>query len=248
MSIFDPLGLLSPILVTGKAFIRKIAKAHPGWDEITFCLLGKEWQRWIASITEPRPIVIPRFISTDNLTKVCGFADASLMAYGYAIYVYCGPEQGFLLCAKSKTIPVGRTIPDLELMAALMMIGKIKAMSIAIPQIATSWAIHCFLDSQVTLHRLARSVPFENLFVKRRVSALRDLSVGVTWSFCPGEINPADVVTRGATLNDLRHSISWWSGPNLTLIPDKLEIKINAVHASLPQTGILERAIKTYPS
>jgi Pao retrotransposon peptidase len=30
MSIIDPLGLLSPILVTGKSLIRKIAKAHPG--------------------------------------------------------------------------------------------------------------------------------------------------------------------------------------------------------------------------
>jgi hypothetical protein len=82
-------------------------------------------------------------------------------------------------------------------------------------------------------------MPSNNLFIKRRVSALRDLSVGVTWSFCPAEINPADVAARGATLDKLCHSISWWSGPNLTLIPDKLEIKINAVHVSLPQTGIL---------
>jgi hypothetical protein len=80
-------------------------------------------------------------------------------------------------------------------MAALMIIRKIKAMSIAIPQVVTSGSIHCFLDSQVTLHRLARSVPSRNLFNERRASALRDLSVGVTWSFCAGEINPADFVT-----------------------------------------------------
>jgi hypothetical protein len=45
-------------------------------------------------------------------------------------------------------------------------------------------------------------------------------------------------------LNDLRHSISWWSGPNLTLIRDQLYIKIKAVHVSLPRIGIIERALK----
>jgi hypothetical protein len=39
------------------------------------------------------------------------------------------------------------------------------------------------------------------------------LSAKEKWRFCPGELNPADIPSRGCAVNELVNNKSWWSGP-----------------------------------
>ena len=50
-------------------------------------------------------------------------------------------------------------------------------------------------------------------FVRHRVNEILKLSDKEDWSHCPGEDNPADIGSRGASPSKLRDSALWWNGP-----------------------------------
>ncbi|XP_065356183.1 uncharacterized protein LOC135950577 [Calliphora vicina] len=60
-----------------------------------------------------------------------------------------------------------------------------------------------------------------SVFVGNRVSEIQDLTTGCIWRHVPTHFNPADIVSRGSTVEELASSI-WFNGPAfLTLNPSK---------------------------
>ena len=51
------------------------------------------------------------------------------------------------------------------------------------------------------------------LYVRNRVETIRRLSEVNYWRHCPGEINPADLPTRGVSAKKLANNQLWWEGP-----------------------------------
>ena len=98
-SMYDPLGLVSPITVMGKMLFQEAAKLK-SWDEVVSSELAERWLMWIASLKSLVSLKIPRCVKPnqfdDAMLELHCFSDASLSAYGSCCYVRCVNKPGFL--------------------------------------------------------------------------------------------------------------------------------------------------------
>ncbi|XP_068750796.1 uncharacterized protein [Montipora capricornis] len=83
---YDPLGLLSPIILPLKCMIQEICHLKLGWDEALLEGLASRWKELLQDMWEVSSIVVPRCILGDvqveDITSIQlhGFADASKSA------------------------------------------------------------------------------------------------------------------------------------------------------------------------
>ena len=164
-------------------------------------------------------ITIPRFVQTTSTSKVQihGFADASIRAYGCCIYVRCSDTNKIvsrLLTAKSKVAPLKtKSLPRLELCAAHLLAKlwtRIKFMISFEIESVNFWT-----DSEITLHWIKTHPSSLATFVSNRVAEIQECS-DVIWRHVPTKQNPADIVSRGCDVNELKNSI-WFEGPSFLL-------------------------------
>lgn len=91
--LFDPLGLVSPIIVGFKILFQELCCLKIGWvDEIPEGKQVQQWQRLVSDLNLTGKICIPRCLHWSNASKVksCylhGYGDASKSAYCAMIYL-----------------------------------------------------------------------------------------------------------------------------------------------------------------
>ena len=127
--IFDPLGLISPLVVQAKVILQSIA--HKKWDEEIDNQTSGEFIDW--SIALNQQIQIPRYYSCmnkKNCLSLHGFCDASERSVGAVIYLVNELEnkcETELVFSKTRVAPLKQlSIPRLELYAALILARSIK--------------------------------------------------------------------------------------------------------------------------
>lgn len=212
--IFDPLGLLAPVIFSAKSLMQEVWRAKTDWDEQLPSCLEESWKELIADWELLSTIFVPRHITQPNATnRLVGFCDASLKGYGAAAYLHSESLDGkikvSLIKAKTKVAPLKfTTIPRLELCAAVLL-------SKLISSLPHSLAFHvtCFSDSQVVLSWLHTPVHDLKVFEANRVSQILDVVPAHRWHHVSSEDNPADLASRGCSPKILKDSKLWWSGP-----------------------------------
>ena len=137
-ALFDPLGILSPVVVGAKILLQEIWTSGTMWDEEIPYPIAKKFETWVSGLKDLQGLEIPRcmsyFQSTGYSTQLHVFVDASKDAYAAAAYTRCtnlhtGEVTCDLISSKTKVAPLKSiSIPRLELMAA--MLGLKLAMSI----------------------------------------------------------------------------------------------------------------------
>ena len=98
--LFDPFGLIGPVIIRAKIFMQQLWKSNVGWDEAVPQNLQQSWIDFrnelhcLNSFSAPRKVKIivykNRFIKiVDQAThlQLHGFCDASESAYGACIYI-----------------------------------------------------------------------------------------------------------------------------------------------------------------
>ncbi|XP_062714275.1 uncharacterized protein LOC134291033 [Aedes albopictus] len=60
MSVFDPLGLISNLLVHGKVIVQDLWRAQVGWDDAIPAEIEQNWIRWIEYLSKLEKLRIPR--------------------------------------------------------------------------------------------------------------------------------------------------------------------------------------------
>ena len=124
-SIYDILGLASPVTVVGKILYSKVCLSSKRWDEaITDPEILKGWKKWLKGLNECTNVRVPRSVVDHNVRRLelHGFSDASKKAVSAAVYVVAHhdekPIKQTLLVSKSRIAPKNQSIPRLELVAA----------------------------------------------------------------------------------------------------------------------------------
>ena len=129
--VYDPLGLVSTIILQGKMIFRDVCKTKAPWDADIREPLSKRWRDWEKSLpseeTVPRPIVNYREPVLN--VELHTFGDASTKGVGAVVYSVVRQPSGTtqqLVAAKSKLVKEGLTIPRLELISAHMATNLVK--------------------------------------------------------------------------------------------------------------------------
>ncbi|XP_076660435.1 uncharacterized protein LOC143363788 [Halictus rubicundus] len=216
--IFDPLGLIGPVIVKSKLFMQELWQMKVGWDETLSQDLHLRWLNFRAELDELSSVKIPLLALFSNLDiEIHGFSDASEKAYGAAVYVRSRRSDGTwvtrLLCAKSRVPPLKSiSIPKLELCGALLMAELIEKVRRSLRIV--SMREYCWTDSQIVLAWLADRPCRWKVFVANRAAEIHKLTASSTWKHVRTADNPADILSRGSSAPLLIGHDLWWYGPS----------------------------------
>lgn len=224
--LYDPNGFISPVIVRAKLLMQKLWQSKLDWDESVGKELRNEWVSIWENIKCLEKIRIPRWISAISLEKIQlhGFCDASIKAYGAAIYVRLIHEDGTirtnLLVSKSRVAPLKKvTIPRLELAAAELLSNLYAVVSRAMEWQSVSY--YLWSDSTIALQWLNKNPMELKLFVANRVKKICETTKKGRWFHIRTADNPADLVSRGIAANDIVNNNLWWHGPQWLAQPEK---------------------------
>lgn len=216
--IFDPLGLLAPIIIKAKLLMQELWLNQISWDEEVSPETADKWGKFQQELQIVENITIPRWINYkhDGHIELHGFCDASEKAYGAAIYIKTtqdGSTNVVLLTAKSKVAPIKmkKTLPKLELCAATLLANMVKKAitALEIPNLP----VYTWTDSMITLAWIKGSPEKWKNFVSNRVAEIQQLTGSKCWQHVKSEDNPADLVSRGIEPSKLQNHQLWWNGP-----------------------------------
>jgi len=217
--LFDPLGLIGPIISKAKIIIQILWKAGITWDSSVPLYVHTMWCEFksqlhlLSAVNFPRCIVLPNSIDI----QVHGFCDASEKAYGACIYLRSqdveGNVQVTLVCSRSRVAPVKPlTLPRLELSAAVLLAKLLKSTKQALA--LSSSKTYCWSDSTITLNWIKTEPHLLKTFVSNRVALIQELTSSVEWRHVSSLENPADLVSRGQMPDEFLNSTWWQNGPN----------------------------------
>jgi len=217
MKVYDLLGFFSPVTITGKILLRTLWQSKLGWDTPIKDNLADTWTSWTSQLEIIGNYNIPRRYSLrdDIIQKTLhGFADASQEAYGAVVYVKSTHSDSTatvsIVIAKTRVVPLkGLTIPRAELTAAHLISKLLNYLSrlLHIDDIC-AWS-----DSSIVLCWLTKSSGSLKTFVSNRVQNIHELTPKAQWRHFPTSQNPADLLSRGISAQDIINSKLWWEGP-----------------------------------
>ena len=222
-SVYDPLGLISPVTLRGKMIIKELCGRNFTWDDPVPEDLSLEWLHWKTELTDLSTLKLPRRYGadmppSDSATRheLHHFCDASMAGYGACSYLRTIREDGEVACdlamSKSRVTPKKSiTVPRLELAAAVLAteMSEFLERELDIPR-----AQHFYwCDSRVVLGYIRNSTRRFHVYVANRVQAISNRTTPDQWRFIPSGENPADVTSRGSSVRELVDNKFWWHGP-----------------------------------
>ena len=218
-SLYDPLGLVCPVVICGKLIFQEATRLQLSWDSVVPSHLSDRWLSWVSTLSDLDSLKFDRCVLPagfeDAAVEIHHFGDASSTAYGACCYLRAINLEGrihvALLAAKGRVAPLKRTtVPRLELMAAVMAVK----MDIMLRRDLDIFIVRSYFwtDNQIVLAYLNNVSRRFKVFVANRVAFIRDHSNPDQWRHVPGDENPANVISRGCLVKDL--SVSWSRGPD----------------------------------
>ncbi|XP_041480432.1 uncharacterized protein LOC121427921 [Lytechinus variegatus] len=252
-SIYDPLGLIAPVVLVGRQIVQEMCRQKMDWDHPVPEDLRPQWEKWRLEILKLPKVTIPRCFEpqdfgTPQEVQLHHFSDASLSGYGQCSYVRLKDENGKVHCslamAKARVTPLKpTTIPRLELQAATC---SVRIASILNDELDyDSLTHHFWTDSKVVLGYIYNETRRFHMYVANRVERILQTSCPEQWNYVSSAENPADHASRGLTTEEMLSS-NWLTGPtflwkseiptqdvDVEVSPDDVEVKSAAtVHVT----------------
>ena len=140
------------------------------------------------------------------------FYDASQKAYGAVAYVTDGVHKPQLLMSKAKVAPVKtKTLPQLELTA--LYVGVMLQQYIRDTKSNIQFKeVYLWSDNEVALYQVKNNNS-KKVYVRNRVTATSEIGSHCTIQHVSGAQNPADLLTRGRSVENLKKGQHWFHGP-----------------------------------
>nr|CAI5846278.1 unnamed protein product [Callosobruchus analis] len=221
--VFDPLGLISPIIITFKILLQRLWQQNLGWDEPLPRALLDTWQDCVRHLGSINELKIPRLTFIDKVVYVelhC-FSDASQAAYGACVYVKsvnnAGQSVVNLICSKSRVAPLKvLSVPRLELCGAVLATKLCDKVKLALKSDISG--CYYWTDSAIVLSWVVTCPSKLKVFTANRVAEIQLMTESHQWRYVPTHLNPADLVSSGVTPHELiNESNLWWNGPTFLI-------------------------------
>ena len=185
--LYDPLGLLSPVIILLKIIFQSICKTRVCWDDPVDSFIHEQWLKLVQDAKKVGVVQLKRHYfhgwSNADLRNVQlhGFADASEKAYGAVVYLRIKTTTGTvftqLVSSKIRVAPMnGETIPRLELLGALILARLINTVLAALDGTLKVDSVRCWLDSQIALWWIWGVSREFKQFIQNRVIEIRRLT------------------------------------------------------------------------
>ena len=193
-------------------FIQKLWTHDFRWDDVLPGDLTDEWTEISRDLDQAKKTVINRYILDRHNTndyELHVFSDASMKAYGAVAFLKHAHDTSFIV-SKSRVKPLKEiTLPRLELLGAVIATQVTQLVLSALPRCFTKVVL--WSDSQIVLHWIQSSKKLP-VFVENRVRTIRT-GPFTDFKYCPTDENPADLLTRGLSTEELTNSTLWSNGP-----------------------------------
>ncbi|GFV99666.1 integrase catalytic domain-containing protein [Trichonephila clavipes] len=212
--VFDPIGMLAPSTLLPKLLLQEIWKMERAWDQELPQNIVNKFMKWFNEIQILKGISVPRCMKIDIFTELHVFVDASKGSYAGCVFarsIVDSRVSVILVRAKSRVAPLKLlSIPRLELMAccvgARLVNSILKALNMPDLKV-TLWS-----DSTTALWWIKEYGNW-SVFVANRVKEIRQLTQIQSWKYVPGNMNIADLLSRGCSPQQMLSS-RWWEGPS----------------------------------
>ena len=225
--IFDPIGLVTPVTVRSKTLLSSQwssrAEKGPHWDKVISTEDSKTWSKLAPDLMGLSEVEFPRYtFSQDEPTDLLMYCDASKRAYGYAVYAKQNSNTN-LMFSKCKSAPLKeKSLPTLELLGVYLgMQGLINILRDF--KNVNFKNVYVAVDAQVVLSWiLSDTIKTKKVFVANRIKdikkmqkdILNEFNVSVQFKYVPTAENPADLLTRGLSLESFKQNLDFWlKGP-----------------------------------
>ncbi|GFU55540.1 integrase catalytic domain-containing protein [Trichonephila clavipes] len=212
--VFDPIGMLAPSTLLPKLLLQEIWKMKKAWDQELPQNIVNKFMKWFNEIQILKDVTVPRCMKIDIFTELHVFVDASKGSYAGCVFarsIVDSRVSVILVRAKSRVAPLKLlSIPRLELMAccvgARLVNSILKALNMPDLKV-TLWS-----DSTTALWWIKEYGNW-SVFVANRVKEIRQLNQIQSWKYVPGNMNIADLLSRGCSPRQMLNS-KWWEGPS----------------------------------
>ncbi|XP_036341076.1 uncharacterized protein LOC118750467 [Rhagoletis pomonella] len=215
-SLFDPLGLVSPITILAKILIQELWLLKLQWDESVPHNIHTAWTSFLSSLSSLESLTIPRYCLQPSVQRLQlhGFCDASIRAYGCCIYARTVDPSGevkvTLITSKSRVAPTRKlSLPKLELCGAHLLSQLYAKIKVNFGD--TQYTTYLWSDSQIVLHWIQKHSAALSTFVGNRISEIQQKTSCCEWKYVSTHYNPADLLSRGCSVSELQQSI-WFEG------------------------------------
>ena len=218
-SLYDPLGLVAPVLLVPKLIQQDLCRLDMDWDDELPEGKAADFCKWRDNTAHLSTLKIPRCLqdgsSAESDHELHIFTDASEFAYGVAAYIKVINDSGSnvsLIMGKSRVAPLKSiSIPRLELTAAT--VGAKLSQFLMEELDLFDVSIHFWTDSMTVLRYLRNVSTRFKIFVAHRVQQIQDATDVHSWNYVPSEQNPADLASRGVNPEDDAKLQFWLNGP-----------------------------------
>ena len=210
-SVFDPLGLVSPVVILGKILVSDLWKLNCKWDDKVTEEFEVRFKYVRDELSQIDCIEFPRFVVVPGRCQLHVFCDASEKAFGAVAYsVDLSFQTSNLLVSKARVCPQQKlTIPKLELTS--VNIGCKLAHTLMNNSSFRFESRTVWSDSEATIGRIKNNRCKES-YVRNRVREIKDLHFPVL--YVSTKENPADLLSRGTDVKKLAGSSLWRHGPS----------------------------------
>ncbi|KAK6743232.1 hypothetical protein RB195_010470 [Necator americanus] len=222
-SIYDPLGLMVPLLLPAKLFLQSLWRENFDWDTPLPDDLQQKWTQLSDSIHHFTMTIDRRMCDSKDKTRLFVFADGSQHAIASCVYLrFRSPTHLGIAKSKLPSLKSDITTPKQEMNAMTLSLRLARYAHQSLHMVTKLDQIFFFTDSEIVLGWI-KSPPEKKsvgVLVTNRLREVRNIirnlkEQGVTchFGYVPTMENPADCGTRGLTASPLQDHF-WWHGPD----------------------------------
>ena len=222
-SIYDPLGMLAPVVVPAKRIFQRSCSENLDWDQELPLELKRNWNVWYGDLAELRHFRANRcyklLAQRPDEVQLHMFCDGSEVAYAAIAYLRFSfyeldRHTCYFVAAKTCLVPLKtsamRTIPRIELSAAKL--ATILSLSIRRELEYNIDRVIFWSDSLTVLKYISNESKHFHRYVANRTAFIREHTDPQSWQHVPGSLNPSDVASRGCSMREFLQNREWLEG------------------------------------